>query len=813
MSNFPFRIDTGFLSASFSRSQRVLIVAGTAIAALLLAYVDYRMPHIFLAPLATLGVLVIQAVAGLSGGVAAAISLAVLFTVAERLAVGLPLNGAGIIAVLPALVTYLLVALLLEFIRRQSATLSESELKLQSFELMQTKSELAEAESRYQAVGEALPFGIWHCGPDGHLTHMSDSFLKLVGMTLEQTVKGGWFARVVPEDADRIRAAWQGREAWGEVWEDEYRIIGADSKMYTLLCRGRRIVDDKGQLLGWTGINLDITERARAREQLSFLAEAGRVLSLSLDPATTLERIARLAVPRIADWCGVDILQEDGEIRSLAVLHADASKTDIARELRAYPQDDDETRGLRKVLKTGQSELYEEIPYELLVLAARDERQLYLLRQLGMKSVMIVPLIARDRILGAISFITAESGRRYGKDDLAFTEILSRRAALAYDNARMYAREQRVADTLQRASLPTSLPQLPGIRLRATYMPGASESEIGGDWYDAFQLPDGKLAVSIGDVAGKGLRAAVSMASARQAMRAAALEGEPPAGVLDRTNRLLLHENTGMVTAMFGILDPVSLTFDFSSAGHPPAMHGRPDQPLEKVASKGLPLGLFVDTRYVQQQVTLQQGSLLAFYTDGLVEFDRDVVSGEKLLAEAVQAEANGETPDPAVAIVRRLIFGVPKDDIAVLTVAISAQPLEAVDVTVEARPASARVLRQSLRRLALSIGLDESRTFDLLVAAGEAISNAIEHAYGIKDGSVRVRAAKEHDQLIVEVGDQGSWRPPQNNGRGRGLKLMRTLMQKVDIKSNEHGTTVRLAMPLSEYAYDRPGDVPASRA
>jgi len=297
------------------------------------------------------------------------------------------------------------------------------------------------------------------------------------------------------------------------------------------------------------------------------------------------------------------------------------------------------------------------------------------------------------------------------------------------------------------------------------------------------------------------------------AMRAAALEGEQPAGVLDRSNRLLLHENTGMVTAMFGILDPVSLTFDYASAGHPPAMHGRPSQPVEKVASKGLPLGLFVDNRYVQQRVQLEQGSLLAFYTDGLVEFDRDVVSGEQLLAEAVQAEANGETPDPAVAIVRRLIFGVPKDDIAVLTVAISALPLEAVDVTTQATPASARVLRQSLRRLALSIGLDESRTFDLLVAAGAAISNAIAHAYGHKDGSVHVRAAREHDELIVEVQDQGNWRPPQNNGRGRGLKLMRTLMQRVDIDSNEHGTTVRLVMPLSEYAYDRSGDVPASRA
>lgn len=810
---FPLRLDPGFLGASLPKSRRSLIIVLIAVIELSLAYVELRSPSVVLAPLATLFIVAVQAVGGFVAGLVTAGATALLFAAAEDLSLRGRIDTHLLANALPLLVTYVLVALLLEFIRRQSTTLNENRLRLQALDLLRTRAELAEADARYRAVGESIPFGIWHCNADGHVVHMSDSFLQLVGMTLEETARGGWMKRVLPEDANRVRNAWKNRANWGELWEDEYRIIGADQKMYTLLCRGRGIRDEQGAIVGWTGINLDISERARSREQLSFLAEAGRVLSLSLDPSTTLERIASLAVPRLADWCGVDVVQEDGEIRSLAVLHADASKTEIARELRAYSQNTDETRGLRKVLRTGKPELYEYIPDELLVQAAVDERQLRLLREIGMQSVMIVPLIARGRTLGTITFVTAESGRRYDPTDLAFTEILCRRAALAYDNARMYAREQRVADTLQRASLPTALPQLPGIRLRATYMPGASESEIGGDWYDAFQLPDGKLAISIGDVAGKGLRAAVAMASARQAMRAAALEGSPPREVLERVNRLLLYEGTGMVTAVFAILDPVTLQLVFANAGHPPPLHAFPDDPLQQLVARGLPLGLFADHHYAEEISQLRHGSLLVFYTDGLIEFDHNVLSGENILAEAVQAESSSETPDPAVAIVRRVILGIPKDDVAVLTISVAAQPLEEVDVTTAAVPASARVLRQSLRRLALSLGLSEAATFDLLVAAGEAISNAIEHAYGVKDGAVRLRAFYDGGRLFVEVYDYGAWRPPQDIGRGRGLKLMRSLMEKVDIQTNHNGTVVRLTVPLAEYAHDRSSNISATRA
>src|SRR5579872_76258 len=809
-----FSFETAFFKTSLTAGQRVGALVLILLAGVALVYADGVTPYTLdLAPLGLLIIVAVQALLGLCGGIVAATIMAFAFRIVEHLGQAHHLSADTFVSALMLLAAYLLPVLLLDYLRRYAGALDDSRLRLKSLELSEARAELAVSAARYHAVGESLPFGVWHCNADGQVVHMSDSFLKLVGMDLAQVREGGWLSRVMTEDAERIRDAWRNRDGWGLVWEDEYRIRGADDKIYTILCRGHRVLDEAGRTVGWTGINLDITDRARSREQLAFLAEAGRVLSLSLDPSTTLERIARLAVPRLADWCGVDIIDDNGEVRSVAVLHADESKIGIARELRAYPQDPDENRGLRRVLRTGMSELYEDIPDSLLVEAVKDARQLELIRQIGMRSVMIVPLIAREKTLGAISFVTAESGRHYTKEDLAFAELLARRAALSFDNARMYAREQRVAGTLQSASLPTTLPQLPGIQLRATYLPGASESEIGGDWYDAFTLPDGCLALSIGDVAGKGLRAAVAMGSARQAIRATALEGSTPSRVLQRVNRVLIHEQIGMITAIFAILDPVTLQLRFASAGHPAALLALPGEKAERLAARGLPLGLFPDSTYEDTVLQLKAGSLLTFYTDGLIEFEHDVVKGEQILTEAVEAQAATETPNPAISILRRVILGVPKDDIAILTVAISAQPVEEIDITVDALPASARVLRQALRRLALSFGLSETQTFDMLVATGEAISNAIEHAYGVKEGTVRVRGFREDDALVIEVQDRGRWRPAQDSGRGRGLPLMRALMQTVTLENTKEGTLVRLVMPLVGEAHDRSSDVSYTRA
>jgi GAF domain-containing protein len=185
------------------------------------------------------------------------------------------------------------------------------------------------------------------------------------------------------------------------------------------------------------------TQAEEARQRAAFLAGASTVLAGSLDHPTTLASVARLAVPQLADWCAVYMLEPDGSIRLLAVTHVDPAKIDWAHELgRRYPPDPSAPHGVPRVLRTGQSEIYSDVPEAVLQAYARDAEHLRLLRELGLKSYMIVPLMARTRMLGALGFACAETGRRYGPEDLALAEDLARRAATAIDNALLYREAQ-----------------------------------------------------------------------------------------------------------------------------------------------------------------------------------------------------------------------------------------------------------------------------------------------------------------------------------------------------------------------------------
>lgn len=234
------------------------------------------------------------------------------------------------------------------------------------------------------------------------------------------------------------------------------------------------IKDAEGRIIGASKIARDISERTRAEEErlrllenerrarteaeaaqrrAAFLAESSTVLSSSLDYQTTVANVARMVVPDLADWCRVDLLDEKGAIRRLAVAHADPSKVEWADELgRRYPTDPDSPRGVPHVLRTGESELYTDIPDEMLAHAAKDAEHLRIMREVGFTSAMIVPLNAHGRTVGAISLISTESGRRYGPEDLAFAEELARRCALAIDNARLYGEAQSARAAAEQAN-------------------------------------------------------------------------------------------------------------------------------------------------------------------------------------------------------------------------------------------------------------------------------------------------------------------------------------------------------------------------
>ncbi len=221
-----------------------------------------------------------------------------------------------------------------------------------------------------------------------------------------------------------------------------YRYRGTGDERWSSV-KATPVFDEEGRVRFAISIFHDVTEGRRAEESQKFLVEAGGVIASSLDYETTLASVARMAVPVLADWCSVDVLEEDGRLKRLAVTHVDPKKVEWAYELQErYPPDMNSERGAAQVLRTGRSELYPEIADEMLVAAAIDEEHLKIMREIGFTSAIIAPLVAQGRTLGVITFISAESGRRYGREELALAENLAHRAGIAVDNARLYRKAQ-----------------------------------------------------------------------------------------------------------------------------------------------------------------------------------------------------------------------------------------------------------------------------------------------------------------------------------------------------------------------------------
>ncbi|MBV8074599.1 MAG: SpoIIE family protein phosphatase [Candidatus Eremiobacteraeota bacterium] len=372
--------------------------------------------------------------------------------------------------------------------------------------------------------------------------------------------------------------------------------------------------------------------------------------------------------------------------------------------------------------------------------------------------------------------------------------------------AELYRRERRIADTLQRALLPPVLPKLPGLWLDAVYQPDTDEANVGGDWYDAFELYDQRIAFSMGDVAGHGLEAAILMGRVREALRAAAIEGNDPARVLALANASIeLLEQPAMVTALFGILDRLTMRLTFACAGHPPPVLARADGRVERLLAQGIPLGIGFEYEWYNRTVALEPGSILAFYTDGLVESDRELDAAESRLLAALGRQARGTQRRSALSLVASTIVGRQRDDIAVLTVATSPTPLREIEVTLPNVAISSRRARLIVERMLRDAQIDEERGFDLEVAVGEAVNNAIEHASKLGSDEFTLRVMRRPAKIVVDVVDRGRWLPTfemppaaaPNAERGRGLMLMYALCDEVRLERTPEGTRVQLALAV----------------
>jgi PAS domain S-box-containing protein len=413
----------------------------------------------------------------------------------------------------------------------------------------------------------------------------------------------------------------------------------------------------------------------RTTERLAFLAEAGEVLSGSLELEPTLQRLAAIVVPELADWCSVH-LAEDGGLRVVAVAHSDPAMVEHAYELNErYPVDPEAPIGVPNVIRTGEPELHAQITDEMLVEGARDEEHLNLLRELGFGSAIVVPLRAQDRILGAITLVCEASRPPFGAADLALAVDLARRAALAVDNAARYREQREAALTLQRALLPQSLPEIEGVEVAARYLPAGPGVEAGGDWYDVIALGDGEVAVVIGDVSGRGIPAASIMGRLRTAIRAYALDGHSPAAALTRLHYLMEDfEEPEMATIFHLVVAPGTGRGRYVRAGHPPALIRAADGTVADVEGSGSPpVGLVHEPVYVENRLEVAAGSTVLLFTDGLVERRTDGIDPGLADLRSALATAPAD-PDGCVDHVLEAL-GPPteSDDIAVVAVRIGA--------------------------------------------------------------------------------------------------------------------------------------------
>jgi PAS domain S-box-containing protein len=456
-------------------------------------------------------------------------------------------------------------------------------------------------------------------------------------------------------------------------------IVRASGEERWLVVRSSPVVDEQtGRILYAVNVFENITDVKRLQLTESFMSEASRVLASSTDYTDTLTRIARMSVPQIADWCAIDVLDEDGTIERVAVHHSDPQKLALARELEhMYKRTlDDRDDIVAEVIRSGRPRIVTNITPQTVAAAVHDRVQLRLLQALALKSLIVVPLAAPSRTVGAVTLASAESLRRLSHGDVALAERLARRAGTAVESARLYTERTRIAKTLQAALLPESLPEIAGVQIEALYRAAGELNDVGGDFYDVLHYGNRWL-VAIGDVCGKGPRAAGVTALARHTLRTAAMLGQEPAAMLQTLHRALSDQPQGadlctvcLVTLEL-VADHAQLTVTL--AGHPQPLHVTASGSASMLGEPGTLLGVLDPIQISEVRAELSPGETLLLYTDGLTEA-RATAAGQQLGEERLLelgAAAPGLGLDDFLRMIERTALdhadGHLRDDIALI--------------------------------------------------------------------------------------------------------------------------------------------------
>jgi serine phosphatase RsbU (regulator of sigma subunit)/PAS domain-containing protein len=420
-----------------------------------------------------------------------------------------------------------------------------------------------------------------------------------------------------------------------------------------LVVRSSPIVDPQsGKVIYAANVFENITPLKRAQLIEAFMAEAGRVLSSSLDPGETLQRVVQLVVPQLADGCLVDVVSARGELERVAMHHRDPYKLLLAERLQEHHRPEPaDGAAVREVIRSGEAKLFGGITQQQLAGSAPQDGHLGTLAALQAREVIVAPLAAPARTFGAITLISSDGGRALTEADLDVAIRLGRRAGSAVERARLYTERTHITKVLESALLPETLPLLPGADLRALYRAAGELNDVGGDFYDVLAYGENAWMLVIGDVCGKGPRAAGVTALARHTLRAAALLGESPEGMLRTLHEALRRQPSGadLCTVCLALVElgdgdgsqTGAARLTLALAGHPPPVLvsalGKP----RLVGVPGTLLGMVDPVEINQVALDLAACETLLLYTDGMTDGDRGgrALGEEGLLGLCEQAQ------------------------------------------------------------------------------------------------------------------------------------------------------------------------------
>ncbi|EST39063.1 hypothetical protein N566_04060 [Streptomycetaceae bacterium MP113-05] len=578
------------------------------------------------------------------------------------------------------------------------------------------------------------------------------------------------------------------------------------------------------------------------RRALALLNAAGARIGNTLDLDATARELLDVAVPQFCDLASVDLYQSvlagdeppaagasegTGELRRVAFA---SSVSDVP-----LPLPSDAGHGRAGPVSVGSAHCYtagssgaEALRTGRVQRVAGQDGSVPAQFGAVVQSTLAVPMVARERVLGLAHFSRAKGSGAFGERDAALAAELAARAAVFLDNARLYRREHERALILQRSLLPPGNPEAAGLDIACRYLPGNPATEVGGDWFDVIELPGHRTALVVGDVMGRGLRAAVAMGELRTAVRTLALLDTEPAEVLgaldeiaqglgaaptESGRRRARWQHSGstddlaevyLATCAYAVYDPVTRRCTFANAGHLPPVLLEPDPEdpdagaLLLEVPKGVPLGVGGEP-FEQVEVELPDGALVALYTDGLVESrDHPLDEGLNALRRAL-ARPPRALEDVADRVLGDLDVHDGEDDIALLVARVHGLPAESVgDWRLEPEPQSvARARDQAVEQLA-RWGLNElADTTELLVS--ELVTNALRHG----EGEIRLRLLLDRT-LVCEVWDSGLVQPRRRRARatdegGRGLQLVQLLSEAWGSRRTPHGKTVWFEMALPD--------------